>query len=143
VGRAAAITDAFIIIGRVESLILGAGMEDALARAHAYVAAGADGIMIHSRSKSPDEVLDFCDRFRSSDTDSALVAVPSSYSAVHEDDLRRRGVNVVIYANHLLRAAYPAMRAAAESILRHGRAKEAESLCMPISELLDLVPGTR
>ncbi len=143
VGRAAAITDAFIIIGRVESLILGAGMEDALARAHAYVAAGADGIMIHSRSKSPEEVLTFCDRFRSSDPDTALVAVPSSYSSVHEGELNRRGVNVVIYANHLLRAAYPAMRAAAESILRHGRAKEADSLCMPISELLDLVPGTR
>ncbi len=143
VGRAAAITDAFIIIGRVESLILGTGMEDALTRAHAYVAAGADGVMIHSRSKSPEEVLKFCERFRSSDADTALVAVPSSYSTVHEDELRRRGVNVVIYANHLLRAAYPAMRAAAESILRHGRAKEADSLCMPISELLDLVPGTR
>jgi phosphoenolpyruvate phosphomutase len=141
VGRAASISDSFLIVGRVESLILGAGMEDALARAHAYVAAGADGIMIHSRSKSPDEVLEFCDRFRAADVDTRLVAVPSSYSAVHEDDLARRGVNVVIYANHLLRAAYPAMRAAAESILRHGRAHEADEICMPIREFLNLAPA--
>jgi phosphoenolpyruvate phosphomutase len=141
VGRAASISDSFLIIGRVESLILGAGLEDALSRAHAYVTAGADGIMIHSRSKSPDEVLHFCDRFRAKDPDTTLVAVPSSYSAVHEDDLARRGVNVVIYANHLLRSAYPAMRAAAESILRHGRAEEADGLCLPIGELLTLAPG--
>ncbi len=141
VGRAASISDSFLIIGRVESLVLGAGMEDALTRATAYVAAGADGIMIHSRSKSPDEVLEFCDRFRGDDSDSRLIVVPSSYSAVYEDDLRRRGVNVVIYANHLLRAAYPAMRAAAESILRHGRAKEADDICMPIRELLNLAPA--
>jgi phosphoenolpyruvate phosphomutase / 2-hydroxyethylphosphonate cytidylyltransferase len=141
VGRAALISDSFLIICRVESLVLGAGIEDALTRAHAYVAAGADGIMIHSRSNSPDEILQFCDRFRENDPDTRLVAVPSSYSSVREDDLNRRGVNVVIYANHLLRAAYPAMRAAAESILRHGRAKEAEEICMPIRELLSLAPG--
>ncbi len=142
-GKNAQITDTFMIIARLESLILEKGMDDALARASAYIDAGADGIMIHSRRNTPDEVLEFCNRFRSFEREVPLVAVPSSYNSISEDELQQAGVNIVIYANHLLRAAYPAMTNVARSILQHGRSQECESACMPIKEILDLIPGTR
>lgn len=134
-------TDDFLIIARVESLILEQGMEDALKRAHAYVSAGADGVMIHSRQKSPAEIFEFCERFREQDPSSYLVVVPTTFNEVTEEEFGRRGVNVVIYANHLVRAAYPAMKNVAESILENSRCKEAdENLCMPIKEILHLIP---
>lgn len=142
-GKNAQITDTFMIIARLDSLILEKGMDDALARASAYIDAGADGIMIHSRRNSPDEVLEFCRRFRSFEREVPLVAVPSSYNSISEDELQQAGVNIVIYANHLLRASYPAMTNVARSILQHGRSQECESACMPINEILDLIPGTR
>ncbi len=142
-GKAAQATPEFMIIARVESLVLGQGLDDALARASAYLDAGADGIMIHSRSPRPDEVLAFCEAYADLPQRGPLVAVPSSYNTVTEDELAARGVNVVIYANHLLRSAYPAMLATARSILRHGRSAEADADMLPIADLLDLIPGTR
>lgn len=141
-GKAAQATNDFAIIGRIESFILNAGIEDALLRAREYVAAGADGLMIHSRSHEPDEIFAFCDRFRKTDADTILVVAPTSYAGVYEHELRERGVNVVIYANHLLRAAYPAMMQAAQVILESGRCKEADALCMSIDSILRLIPGT-
>jgi len=143
VGKHAQITEGFMLIARVESLILGAGMEDALGRAQAYTEAGADGIMIHSCAKDPDEILEFCARWRDVGNPVPLVVVPSTYSQVYEDQLANAGVKVVIYANHLLRAAYPAMMEVANSILMNGRAHDCEERCISIDEVLSLVPGTR
>jgi phosphoenolpyruvate phosphomutase / 2-hydroxyethylphosphonate cytidylyltransferase len=140
-GKRAQITDDFMIIARVESLILKAGLEDALVRAKAYTAAGADGIMIHSKETMPDEILEFCKRYREFDQQVPLVAVPSTYNCVTEEELRDAGVRIVIYANQLLRSAYPTMVKTAETILKYQRACECEPMCMPIKEILTLIPG--
>lgn len=134
-------TKEFMIIARIESLILEQGLEDALERAFAYVEAGASGIMIHSRRKEPDEVFEFIRRFRARNQHSVLVVVPTSFNSVTEDEFKARGVNVVIYANHLIRSGYPAMCQTAETILRCRRAMEAdEQFCMPIKKILSLIP---
>lgn len=134
-------TNEFMIIARVESLILEQGMEDALERAFAYVEAGAGGIMIHSRREAPDEIFAFVRRFREQNRHTALVVVPTSFNTVTEEEWKARGVNVVIYANHLIRSSYPAMKRTAETILRCHRAKEAdEAYCMPIKKILSLIP---
>ena len=140
-GKRARVTEDFMIIARIESLILKQGQDDAIRRAEAYIEAGADGIMIHSNAKTPDEILEFCERFRRFDRRVPLVVVPSTYNTVTEAELADAGVNVVIYANHLLRSAYPAMVRTAQSILQHGRAKEAEGELMSIKEILELIPG--
>lgn len=138
-GKIAQLSDDFMIIARIESLILEQGMEDALTRAKAYVEAGADGIMIHSRRREPDEVLEFCDRFRKEDAITPLVVVPSSYNTVTEQELAVHGVNIVIYANQLLRAAYPAMQRVAEKILKYHRGYEADEDLMSIGDILKLI----
>ncbi|GAB5558786.1 MAG: phosphoenolpyruvate mutase [Synoicihabitans sp.] len=140
--RIARVTDDFMIIARIESLILAQGIEDALARAFAYVEAGADGIMIHSRQSVPDEVFAFCREFRQRGGRVPIVVVPTSYAATYEQELQDAGANVVIYANHLLRAAYPAMWKTAHNILTHQRALEADQDCMPIKDILGLIPET-
>lgn len=142
-GKQARITSDFMIIARVESLILKMGMDDAIRRTRAYIESGADGIMIHSRQKSPAEVLEFCELYRKLEPRVPLIVVPSSYNTVLENELSDAGVNLVIYANHLLRSAYPGMLRTAESILTHGRAYESEQYCMSIDEILSLIPGTR
>lgn len=142
-GKMAQKTDSFWIIARIESLILEVGLEDALARASAYCEAGADGIMIHCRRSDPTEVFVFAEKFRSKYPDKCLVCVPSSFSQVRFSELSKRGFNVVIYANHLLRASYLAMRDVALEILMHDRSLEAEAKCISIGDLLDLIPGTR
>lgn len=142
-GKQAQITKDFMIIARIESLILDAGMDDALKRAFAYVEAGADGIMIHSRLKDPAEIIEFVTKFRKKDSHTPIVVVPTSFNSVTTDEFSNIGVNVVIYANHMLRAAYPGMMKVAKSILKHKRSKEAEPDCMAINEILDLIPGTR
>ena len=142
-GKRAQITEDFMIIARIESLILEKGMTDALDRAFAYTDAGADGIMIHSRKKEPDEVFEFVQKFREKDKITPLVVVPTSFNSVTVDEFEKRGVNIVIYANHMLRAAYPGMKKVAELILKHKRSLEAEPYCMPIKEILNLIPGTR
>jgi phosphoenolpyruvate mutase len=144
-GKQAQITDDFMIIARIESLILKAGMEDALKRAEAYIAAGADGIMIHSKEKDPQEILAFCQRYNRLVHRVPLVVVPSTYSSIKEAELQKAGVRIVIYANQLLRSAYPAMVKTAESILTHHRSLECqqEGMCMPIKDILHLIPGCK
>lgn len=142
-GKSAQITNDFMIIARIESLILEAGMDDALKRAFAYVEAGADGIMIHSRLKDPAEIIEFVRKFRVKNKHTPIVVVPTSFNSVTTDEFAEIGVNVVIYANHMLRAAYPGMMSVAKSILKHKRTLEAEPNCMKIKDILELIPGTQ
>lgn len=142
-GKKAQITSDFMIIARIESFIMKKGINDALVRARAYIQAGADGIMIHSKEKSPDEILQFCSEYKKFEQKVPLVVVPSTFNQIYEDELAEAGVNIVIYANHLLRSAYPAMIDVAKSILEHGRSFEANDKCMPIKEILNLIPGTK
>ena len=143
-GKEAQVTRDFMIIARCESLIAGKPVDDALARCHAYVAAGADGVMIHSKNKDGMDIKEFCLRFREKDEHTPIVAVPSTYNQFTEKELAEWGINIVIYANHMLRSAYPAMVKCAESILMHDRCKEAsEDYCMSIKEILNLIPGTK
>jgi len=139
-GKNAQVTDNFFIIARIESLILKKGIDDALERAKAYIHAGADGIMIHSKEKDPKEILDFCKTYKTFTHKVPLVVVPSTYDTITEDELIQAGVNVVIYANHLLRSAYPAMVKTAETILKYSRAYETKELCLPIKDILTLIP---
>ena len=138
-GKKAQLTDDFMIIARIESLILERGMDDALMRAKAFVKAGADGIMIHSRKKDPAEIFEFCDKFRESDPATPLVVVPTSFNCVTEEELAAHGVNIVIYANQLMRAAFPAMQQAAELILKSHRALEADDMLMPFKDIITLI----
>ncbi|MGN0177630.1 MAG: phosphoenolpyruvate mutase [Methanobrevibacter sp.] len=138
-GKNAQLSDDFMIIARIESLILEQGMDDALKRAFAFRDAGADGIMIHSRKKEPDEILEFCDKFRQEDKKTPLVVVPSSYNTITEEELISHGVNIVIYANQLLRAAFPAMQNAAKSILKHHRAHEIDEELLSIKKIITLI----
>lgn len=138
-GKKAQLTDDFMIIARIESLILEKGMNDALSRARAFVKAGADGIMIHSRKKTPDEILEFCDKFRAEDKETPIVVVPSSFNTITEEELSLHGVNIVIYANQLTRSAFPAMQKTAQDILRYHRAKEVDDALMPIKDIITLI----
>ena len=142
-GKAAQLSDDFMIIARIESLILEAGMKDALIRAEAYIKAGADGIMIHSRHKDPTEIIEFMKKFRALDNSTPVVVVPTSFNSVTVEEFVEMGVNVVISANHMLRAAYPSMSKIAKSILKNGRSLEAEPDCMSIKEILEIIPGTK
>lgn len=140
-GKKAQKTKDFMICARIESLILEQGMDDALTRAHAYTAAGADAIMIHSRKKDPAEIFEFIEKFRAVDSVTPIVLVPTSFNSVYEDEFKARGANVIIYANQLTRSGFPAMKKTAEMILENHRAKEAdEQMCMPIKQILTLIP---
>ncbi|MDO5123365.1 MAG: phosphoenolpyruvate mutase [Eubacteriales bacterium] len=138
-GKNAQLTDEFMIIARIESLILEQGMEDALTRAYAYVEAGADGIMIHSRKKDPAEIFEFCDKFREKNTETPIVVVPTSFNSVTEEELASHGINIVIYANQLTRSAFPAMQQTATDILKYHRALEVDSRLMPFKEIITLI----
>tara|TARA_B100000575_G_C23120544_1_gene648365 strand:- start:302 stop:1600 length:1299 start_codon:yes stop_codon:yes gene_type:complete len=137
------VTDDFMVIARIESLILDSGMDDAVLRAKAFLNAGADGIMIHSRLKDPAEILEFCRQYAEIPNRKTLVVVPSSYNSITEDELERAGANVVIYANQLLRSAFPAMQSTAQSILKHSRSMESDKSMLSIKEILNLIPGTK
>ena len=139
-GKKAQRTRDFMICARIESLILERGMEDALARAAAYTAAGADAVMIHSRKKDPAEIREFVAKFREKDGTTPLVLVPTSFSSVKEEEWKALGVNVVIYANQLMRAEVPAMRKAAETILQNHRAEECDAMLMPFQDIISLIP---
>jgi phosphoenolpyruvate phosphomutase len=141
--KKAQVTDDFMIIARIESLILEAGMDDAIIRAKAYLGAGADGIMIHSRKKDPAEILEFCRKYAEIADRKTLVVVPSSYNAITEEELEEAGANIVIYANQLLRSAFPAMQSTAQSILRHSRSLECDENMLSIKDVLNLIPGTK
>lgn len=138
-GKKAQLTDDFMIIARIESLILERGMNDAIERAMAFVKAGADGIMIHSRKKDPAEIVEFCDKFREENKTTPIVVVPSSFNIITEEELAQHGVNIVIYANQLTRAAFPAMQQTAEDILKYHRAKEVDDRLMPIKNIITLI----
>lgn len=138
-GKQAQLTEDFMIIARIESLILEKGLEDALQRAQAYVKAGADGVMIHSRKKKPDEIFEFCDRFRELDKETPVVVVPTSFNEVTEREFHEHGVNIVIYANQLTRSAFPAMQQTAMDILKYHRAKEVDERMMPIKDIITLI----
>ena len=140
-GKAAQKTKDFMICARIESLILEQGMEDALTRAFAFVKAGADAIMIHSRKKDPAEIFEFVEKFRAQDAKTPIVVVPTSFNSVTEEEFKARGVNVVIYANQLMRAGFPAMQKAAECILQNHRAKECDDMCMSFKEIIRLIPA--
>ena len=143
-GKEAQVTRDFMIISRCESLIAGKPVDDALERCHAYVAAGADGIMIHSKNKDGMDIKEFCQRFREVDNHTPIVAVPTTYGQFTEAELAEWGINIVIYANHMLRSAYPAMVKCAERILETTRCQEAsDEYCMPIKQILNLIPGTK
>lgn len=138
-GKEALRTDDFMIIARIESLILEQGMEDALTRAKAYVEAGADGIMIHSRKKTPDEIVEFCRLFRETNQETPIVVVPTSFSSITEEELAKAGVNIVIYANQLTRSAFPAMQKTAETILKNHRSLEADEALMSFKDIIRLI----
>ena len=142
-GKSAQITDDFMIIARIESFILGDTLEDALERAVAYVEAGTDGVMIHSKDKSGDDIKSFCLEFRKKNTTTPIVVVPSSYNHIKEEELIEWGANIVIYANHLLRASFPSMQNVAKTILKNKRTSELDNTCMSIKEILELIPGTK
>ena len=142
-GKKAQITDHFMIIARVESLILGKSINDALKRSFAYIDAGADGIMIHSKNKNGNDIKEFCKKFRSKNETIPIVVVPTTYNHIKEDEFQKMGVNIVIYANHLLRSSYPAMLNVAKSILIHGRSYETDKDCLSIKDILKLIPGTK
>lgn len=142
-GKDSQVTNEFMIIARIESFILGKTKEDAIKRAKAYIESGADGIMIHSKEKSGNDIKSFCESFRKFDTNTPLIVVPSTYNHVKESDFIRWGVNIVIYANHMLRSSYPAMKEVALSILQNERSLECDELCMPIKDILTLIPGTK
>ena len=140
-GKKAQVNDDFMIIARIESLILKKGINDAIKRAQAYLDAGADGIMIHSKEESPQEILEFCKEYNQLKNKGPLVVVPTTYSTITEQELIDAGVNVVIYANHFLRSAYQSMVKVAESILKNQRCHEANEHCLPIKDVLTLIPG--
>ena len=142
-GKQAQVANDFMIIARIESFIAGKGLDDALERALAYIEAGADGIMIHSKDKSGEDIQSFCLALRKHHKSIPIVVVPTTYNHITEEELASWGVNVVIYANHMLRSAYPAMMRTAQSILTHSRSYEANEFCMPIKEILELIPGTK
>ena len=131
-----------MVVGRIESLVLKVGMDDALLRAQEYTNAGVDGIMIHSSENDPSEIIEFCKRFRDFEDTLPLITVPTTYNSITEEDLANAGVNVVIHANHLIRGAYPGMIKAAETILRNGRSLEADQDLLTIKDILQLIPGT-
>ena len=142
-GKAVTISDDFMIIARLESLIAGAGLQDAVERAERYILAGADGIMIHSYKREPDEVLAFADIYeglcRRLGRRPVLVSVPTNYNTITDTELAAHGFNIIIHANHLLRAAYKAMLEAACTILTSGRSLEADPLCAPVPEIFSCV----
>jgi phosphoenolpyruvate phosphomutase len=140
-GKQATVTEEFMIIARIESLILKKGINDAIERAQTYINAGADAIMIHSKDEKPNEIFDFCKRYSKLSQKVPLVAVPTTYNYVTEKELADAGINIVIYANHLIRSAYPSMIKTAESILLHERSLEANEYCMPIKKVITLIPG--
>ncbi len=139
-GKKAQRTKEFMICARIESLILEQGIEDALTRAFAFVEAGADAIMIHSRKKDPSEIQEFIEKFRAKDQTTPIVLVPTSFNSVTEEEWKERGANIIIYANQLMRAEVPAMQKAAETILENHRAKECDDMIMPFKDIIRLIP---
>ena len=129
----------FLIIARIESIIVGEGIDKAIKRANYYSKAGADMILVHSKKNTPKEIFKFAKKFKKSKFFKPLVAVPSAYPSVKETELEKSGFKIVIYANHLLRASYLSMTKTAESILSNKRAKESEKNMISIKKIIELI----
>ena len=142
-GKNAQVTDDFMVFARCESLILDKGMDDAVERSKAYLEAGADGIMIHSRLEDGQEIMDFCKLYQEFGLGRPLIVVPSSFDRITETEFAAAGVNIVIYANHMLRAAYPAMLDVATTILKNERCFDVRPKCLSIKQILEMIPGTK
>ena len=142
-GKRAQVTKDFMIIARIEEIIAGYSVDEALSKAFAAVRAGADGVMIHSKDKTGTDIKEFCQRFRKEYEKIPIVLVPTTYNQFKEKELAEWGANVIIYANHMLRSSYPAMKKCAETILEAERSLETDGMCMPIKEILELIPGTK
>lgn len=142
-GKKAQLSEEFMIITKIDSLILESGVEDALLRASKYINAGADGIMIHSSRKEPDEIIEFITKFRAKDQNSPVLIVPNSFYSLTLEEYAEMGFNVVISSSHMLRSSYPAMLKVAKSILENGRSLEAETYCVPIEKILKIIPGAK
>jgi len=142
-GKAAQVTDDFMIFARIESFILKKGLRDAIKRAKAYIKAGADGIMIHSKQKTSGEIVGFCTEYNKFKYKVPLVVVPTTYNKVTEKKLMSLGVNIIIYGNHLLRSSYPAMLKTAKSILDNGRSFESSKFCSKVKDIIILIPGSK
>ena len=142
-GKKAQVTKDFMIIARIEEIIAGYSVDEAIAKAFAAVRAGADGVMIHSKDKSGMDIKEFCQKFRAEYKNIPIVLVPTTYNQFTEKELGEWGANIIIYANHMLRASYPAMKKCAETILQAERSLEVNDMCMPIKEILELIPGTK
>ena len=142
-GKKAQVTKDFMIIARIEEIIAGYSVDEAITKAFAAVRAGADGVMIHSKDKSGMDIKEFCQKFRAEYKTIPIVLVPTTYNQFTEKELGEWGANIIIYANHMLRASYPAMRKCAETILQAERSLEVNDMCMPIKEILELIPGTK
>lgn len=140
-GKKAQRTKEFMICARIESLILEQGMEDALTRAFAFVEAGADAIMIHSRKEDPGEIQEFIEEFRKKNKNTPIVLVPTSFNSIKEEEWKERGANIIIYANQLMRAEVPAMKRAAEIILENHRAQECDEMLMPFKDIICMIPA--
>jgi phosphoenolpyruvate phosphomutase len=141
-GIDARVHEQFMIIARIESLIVDKGQADALKRARAYIDAGASAIMIHSKEADGTDIKKFADAYNKLEKRRPLMLVPTSYKAVYEEELASWGANIIVYANHLLRSAFPAMQHTAKTILENGRASEADALCTPIEDFLKMIPGS-
>ena len=139
-GKKAIQTKEFMVIARIESLILEKGVPDAIERAKTYIEYGADGIMIHSKAKDTSEIVSFCNQFKEFGEGIPLIVVPTSYNHLFEKQLSELGANVVIYANHLLRSAYPAMKKVMTKILTNERSLECDEECLPIKQIIRLIP---
>ncbi|AZF38324.1 Cytidylyltransferase domain [Pseudomonas sp. R4-39-08] len=135
-------TQEFMVAARIESLILDKGLEDALIRADAYVNAGADAVLIHSRKRSGDEIMEFASRFRAIHPTVPLMCVPTSYSHLHYQELKDMGFNIIIYANHMMRSAISSMESVAKSILSEGCSEHIERDCISVKQALAFIPGT-
>ena len=142
-GKRAQVTKDFMIIARIEEIIAGYSVNEAITKAFAAVKAGADGVMIHSKDKSGMDIKEFCAKFREVYKNIPIVLVPTTYNQFTEKELGEWGANIIIYANHMLRASYPAMKKCAETILQAERSLEVNDMCMPIKEILELIPGTK
>lgn len=138
-GVAARLTKDFLLFARLESLIAGLTVDDALTRAALYLEAGASGLMIHSKDRTEDRVVEFLQRLRAQGHEQPVICVPTTYNRVLARDLFAEGANIIIYANHLLRASHHAMRRVCQDLLQHDRAVDVERRCTPLDELFDLV----
>ena len=141
-GKKAQITKDFIIIARIEEMLYDKSIDEALKKAISCVMSGADVILIESKDKTANNIKEFCEKFRKDYPKTPIAVITSNFKEIKEKEMSKWGVNIFIYENQMLRSSYPAMKKCAETILDNQRSLEANELCMPIKEILTLIPGT-